>query len=61
MDDIDRANDRIELETERMIKEARKSQPEALPTGACLYCRDEVKPGFRWCCPECRDDWQAVR
>lgn len=61
MDDIDRANDQVDKETEQLINQARKSQPEAAATGACLYCGDEVKPGFRWCCPECRDDWEMVR
>lgn len=61
MDDIDRANDQVDKETEQLINQARKSQPEAAATGACLYCGDEVKPGFRWCSPECRDDWEMMR
>lgn len=61
MDDIDRANDQVDRETEQLINQARKSHPEATATGECLYCGGEVKPGFRWCCPECRDDWEMVR
>ena len=61
MDDIDRASERIDLETEQLIKQARNRPPEAEATGACLYCGEKIKPGFRWCSPECRDDWDMVR
>ncbi|SFK92572.1 hypothetical protein SAMN05216302_102135 [Nitrosomonas aestuarii] len=61
MDDADIAGDRIDAERERMIAQARKSQPEAVATGACLFCGDPVEDQMRWCSPECRDDWECRR
>ena len=31
---------------------------DAEETGYCLYCGEPVKEGRRWCCPECRSDWE---
>lgn len=61
MDDIDRAGDLIDKVNEELIKQARNRPPEAVATGACLYYGENIKPGFRWCSPECRDDWEMVR
>lgn len=61
MDDIDRAGDLIDMVNEQLIKQARDRPLEAEATGECLFCGEDVKPGVRWCSPECRDDWEARR
>lgn len=61
MDEIDRAQPHIEMETERLIKAARQHKPVAAATGECLFCGEEVNEGVRWCSPECRDDWEMRR
>lgn len=30
-----------------------------IPCGVCYNCVDPVEGDLRWCCTECRDDWQA--
>lgn len=59
--DFELAQKITDMQMEKSIEAARCSQPEAVATGACLYCGEQVKPGFRWCSPECRDDWEMVR
>ena len=44
--------------TAQAIEAARKSTPEILATGECLFCEAHLPPGVRWCGAECRDDWQ---
>lgn len=61
MDDIDRAGELIDMMNEKLVNQARNRPPEAVSTGECLFCGEDVKPGVRWCSPECRDDWEARR
>ncbi len=58
--DFELAQKITDMQMEKSIEAARNSQPEAAATGACLYCGEPVETG-RWCCPECRDDWEMVR
>jgi hypothetical protein len=59
MDIIDRANDLAEDERARNIAAAIAAKPIAEATGRCLNCATKVRPGRRWCDPECREDWEA--
>ena len=47
-------------QAETMLKAILASRREQGPTatGYCLNCDDRVTDGVRWCCAECRDDWQ---
>jgi hypothetical protein len=58
MDEADAANDRIEQE-EELRRRAQPVGPEAVATGACLFCEEPT--AGRWCDLRCRDDWQARR
>lgn len=58
-DEADIANDRAQLDLERAIAAARRSPERPEPTDICLNgCGDPPAPGSRWCCSECRDDWE---
>ncbi|MDR4518944.1 MAG: hypothetical protein MRK00_16360 [Nitrosomonas sp.] len=59
MDQIDIANEREQMDTQRAIENARKLHKAAEATGHCLFCGDDVEDGVRWCSPECRDDWEV--
>ena len=52
MDEADRAWKDIEM-LSRYIPRA--PEPEAKPTGRCLWCGKKVKKGMRWCDASCRD------
>ena len=39
-----------------LLKSRRPAGP--TPTGACLWCEDDVDDGIRWCNAGCRDDWE---
>jgi len=56
MDISDQATAREEQERERSMTLRRPPGPAA--TGWCLHCAVPVPEGYRWCGPECRDDWQ---
>jgi hypothetical protein len=58
MDDADRASQDAEV-YEKHIKVNLKKEAEA--TGFCLFCYEPVEAGRRWCCPECRDQWEKMR
>lgn len=58
-DQFDLASEYEELERISCMNRLKsRNQPEAKATGFCLYCEEEVKDGRRWCCPECRDEWE---
>ena len=59
MDIYDQATERENQERERALLIRRPDGP--LPTGWCLYCETAVPAGYRWCGPECRDDWQRAQ
>lgn len=58
MDVIDQAQQQIEQALERALKQ-RRAEPEAAFTGYCLWCGELVEAPRRWCCAECRDDWEV--
>lgn len=58
MDELDLASDREQLACDKAVADIQNKPPAALATGECLECGEPVAEGVRWCCKECRDDWQ---
>ena len=62
MDEIDAAQERMEIDLGNSIRQARQGGPVAVATGRCLYCLEPVPHGHRWCIGgECRDAWCKER
>jgi hypothetical protein len=59
MDEIDQAQEKIEIGLEDAIRHARAGGPVAVATGRCLWCDEVLGDGQRWChgC-SCRDSWE---
>ncbi|HAJ72449.1 MAG TPA: hypothetical protein DCO68_10265 [Methylophilaceae bacterium] len=57
-DEIDIASDREQIAREKAIANIQNKPPAATSIGECLECGVPIAEGKRWCCPECRDDWQ---
>jgi hypothetical protein len=56
-DDADRADSLIESTLQDALAAARMTMgPEA--TGYCLWCEEPLAEGRRWCCIECREEWE---
>jgi hypothetical protein len=61
-DAIDQACEREERDREIAIALRRERGPARRVDGECANeCGDGALPGSAFCCPECRDDWQARR
>lgn len=60
-DIIDDANDLVAKTEELAIKEIRARKPEAVYTGECLFCGEELEEPRRWCDAEHRDRWELER
>lgn len=59
-DDVDRSQDRMEKEDHIRRTYTKRPTMEALPTGLCLNCSEELHEiGQRWCDSACRDDWST--
>jgi hypothetical protein len=58
MDIIDQANQQADLLLQLQLNEAKRTKPGPLPTGACLYCGEDVAPGRRWCDADCCSAWE---
>lgn len=53
----DRAEADIEHELAEALRLLKAEGPAA--TGFCLYCKEPIEHGLRWCVgTECRDEWQ---
>lgn len=60
--EIDQAVDRQQAITDMQIKAIRENKDHGpKPNGLCLFCRDRVAQGERWCDSDCRDDWEHER
>lgn len=57
-DDLDLAAEREEIARTAALSQRRPAGPPA--TGFCLWCEEPVAPEVRFCCPECRDQFDAV-
>ena len=58
MDVLDKTQQDMEAIEELSRKYMAHDVKDAEETGYCLYCGEPVKEGRRWCCPECRSDWE---
>lgn len=56
MDEVDKAHQYEEAH--RLAALAKKRKNNIPATGYCLFCNELLKPGFRWCDTDCRDDWE---
>ena len=61
MDEIDAAQERIEIDLGNAIRQARQGGPVAMAKGRCLYCDDVTGDEQRWCDSFCRDAWSKLR
>ena len=61
MDEADISDERETAILEASIAVVRQAPPEAEAIGRCLWCGEPTEPGRRWCCAECRDDWEKRR
>jgi RNA polymerase-binding transcription factor DksA len=54
--------DLAQIQQERLESYTRKARKPAAPqaTGYCLHCGEPLPDGRRWCCVECRDDWERM-
>lgn len=55
-DQLDRAEDEIEMELAEALRQRRPVGP--LPTGHCHWCGDAVAVGMRWCDHDCEAAWE---
>ena len=60
-DIVDKANDLVSLSEELALKEIRSMKPEAVYTGECLLCGEELEPPKRWRDADHRDRWELER
>lgn len=58
-DDVDRTQERIELE-EKLRRQYAQIMPEHKPTGKCLYCGEKLSEEKRWCDAYCREDFELL-
>ena len=58
MDTLDKTQQDMEAIEALSWKYKAHDVKDAEETGYCLYCGEPVKEGRRWCCPECRSDWE---
>ena len=62
MDEIDNAQEKLEIGLADAIRRARLGGPVAVATGRCLYCDEIVPDEHRWCQDSgCRDAWCKER
>lgn len=57
MDDVDRAQERIEQTVADGIRKASNAQG-LKPNGFCYYCNESVQPGRVFCCKDCLLDFE---
>lgn len=58
MDTLDKTQQDMEAIEALSWKYKAHDVKDAEETGYCLYCGEPVNEGRRWCCPECRSDWE---
>ncbi len=59
MDDADRVTEREEFTEKENRYRSHRETTTATATGDCLFCKEPVEDGRRWCNATCRDDWQS--
>lgn len=58
MDDADRAEHILSNAISDGIAKIRRSS-NLVPSGFCHYCAESVGSSVLFCCPDCRDDYEA--
>lgn len=58
MDEADISSIKEEFERQKKIAEIQSEKQVAKYKGFCLNCGEETKYPRRWCCVECRNDWE---
>ncbi|MAY72055.1 MAG: hypothetical protein CME82_11450 [Halomonas sp.] len=59
IDEVVEREDAITAMKIEAIRNAKDKGPRS--TGFCLFCRERVAAGERWCDSDCRDDWDHER
>ncbi len=58
MDVCDEAANIEALQLREALRIQKNANTSLIATGYCLYCGEPVKNGIRFCCKECRDDFE---
>jgi hypothetical protein len=58
-DEVDQANDMMEVQISRAVAKAAGIEIPTNDTGLCWYCHEPVTDTRRWCCADCRELWEA--
>lgn len=58
LDEIDMASDMMEAQISRAVAKASGQEIPKNQTGKCLYCREPVEGGRRWCDADCREEYE---
>ena len=58
LDEIDLASDMMEAQISRAVAKASGQEIPKNQTGKCLYCREAVENGRRWCDADCREEYE---
>lgn len=59
MDEIDVANQQMELAIENSLRRNKQHRRVINATGYCLYCKEPLQHGQRFCDEDCRDDFET--
>jgi hypothetical protein len=59
MDEQDLASEREDIARQSAMLTSRRAEG-PVATGQCLYCLERIPQPMRWCCAECRNEWQVV-
>ena len=57
-DEIDLASEMMETQISRAVAKASGLEIPKNTTGKCLYCRELVLDGRRWCDADCREEYE---
>lgn len=58
-DPLDLGADLAQRERDAGLEAIRSKLKPIVPSEVCLQCENPTENGARWCCKECRNDWQA--
>lgn len=57
-DELDKAAQDNDVILSAAVQEIRQRAASTPTAKRCLNCGEKTKNGARWCCVECRDQWQ---
>lgn len=58
-DPLDLAADLSQRERDAGVAAVQANMKRIEHSNVCLQCESKTLNGARWCCKECRDDWQS--